>query len=107
MAVVAVPVKLPENVVAVMIPADIVMSVSTLSSVKVETPEEALMFDVIKSGNLASSIVPVVILAPSAKLVAVVAVPVTSPVRAPLKVRAVTIPEALIFSTTDKSFSVN
>ena len=42
-----------------MIPADIVMSVSTLSSLKVETPEEALMFDVIKSGNLASSIVPV------------------------------------------------
>ena len=63
-----------------MIPADIVMSVSTLSSVKVETPEEALMFDVIKSGNLASSIVPSVILAPLAKLVAVVAVPVTSPV---------------------------
>ena len=65
------------------------------------------MFDVIKSGNLSSLIVPDDIFAPLVKLVAVVAVPVTSPVRAPLKVVAVTIPEALIFSTTDKSFSVN
>ena len=42
----------------------------------VEIPESTLILDVIKSGNLASLIVPVVIFAPFARLVAVVAVPV-------------------------------
>ena len=90
--------KEPENVVAVMMPADIVIAVPTLSSVKVETPEEALIFDVIKSGNLASLIVPVVIFAPSDKLVAVVAIPVTFPVRFPMNVVAVTIPADIVIA---------
>ena len=42
----------------------------------VDTPDTTLIFDVIKSGNLSSLIVPVRILAPSFKLVALVAVPV-------------------------------
>ena len=54
------------------------------------------MFDVIKSGNLASLIVPSVILAPLSKLVAVVAVPV----KPPSKVVAVTIPVTLASPTT-------
>ena len=45
---------------------------------KVEIPEDTLILDVIKSGNLSSLIVPVVMLAPSARFVAVVAVPVIS-----------------------------
>ena len=92
--------KEPENVVAVMMPADIVIAVPTLSSVKVETPEEALIFDVIKSGNLASLIVPVVIFAPSERFVAVVAIPITFPVTLPvifpIKVVADIIPVTLV-----------
>jgi hypothetical protein len=41
-----------------------------------DIPDAILIFDVMRSGNLSSLIVPVVILAPSARLVAVVAVPV-------------------------------
>ena len=56
-------------------------------------------FFVIVEGSLSLLIVPVVILAPSARLVAVVAVPVTLPVtlpvRSPVKLVAVTTPERL------------
>ena len=109
-----VPVRLdvsnePENVVAVIMPADIVIAVPTLSSVKVETPEEALIFDVIILGNLSSLIVPVVIFAPSERFVAIVAVPVTSPVtlpvRFPIKVDAVIIPVTFTSPKTSNSLS--
>ena len=62
-AVVAVPVKVPDT-------ANVVTSIS----LKEEDPSTALMLEVIVSGNLASLIVPAVILAPLARLVAVVAV---------------------------------
>jgi len=60
-----------------------------------DIPDAMLILDVIKSGNLSSLIVPVVILAPSARLVAVVAVPVTLPVMSPTKLVAVTTPATL------------
>ena len=63
-----------------------------MTVVKVETPEE-LMSDVITLGSYASPIVPVVIFAASDRLFAVVAVPVTSPVRLPTKVFEVVTPE--------------
>ena len=62
-AVVAVPVNVPV----------------TVKSSNVDVPDGAVIFEVITAGNLASLIVPVVILAASAKLVAVVAVPVKVP----------------------------
>ena len=86
------PVTDPENVVAVMIPLDIVIAVPTLSVVKVDTPDE-LISDVITLGSLASLIVPVVILAALDRLVAVVAVPV----KLPTKVVAVITPLTRIF----------
>jgi len=47
------------------------------------TPLLISILDVIKSGNLSSLMVPVVIFAPSAKLVAVVAVPLKDAVIVP------------------------
>ena len=71
-AVVAVPVTSPTNVVAVKIPETALMPVElivtadpTTRASTVEIPLDILIFDVIKSGSLASLIVPVVILAPS------------------------------------------
>ena len=49
----------PENVVAVMMPADIVIAVPTLSSVKVETPEEASTLPVKSPSNVVAVIIPV------------------------------------------------
>ena len=66
--------------------------VPTLSVVKVDIPEESIS-DVITLGNLASLIVPAVILAALERFVAVVAVPVTLPTN----VVAVMIPETIIF----------
>ena len=84
------PVIGPENDVAVMMPLAPVISIAepSLRVLKVDIPVE-LILEVIRSGNLASLMVPVVILAPSERLVAVVAVPVNPPTN----VDAVTIPD--------------
>ena len=66
-AVVAVPVRVSDTV-----------KVVTDISLKDDDPEFTLILDVIKSGNLSSLIVPVIIFAPFSRLVAVVAVPVKS-----------------------------
>jgi hypothetical protein len=57
-----------------------------------DIPDAILIFDVMRSGNLSSLIVPVVILAPSARFVAVVAVPVRFAVIVP----ALKLPELLV-----------
>ena len=54
-----------------------------------DIPLAILTLEVIKSGNLSSLIVPVVILAPFAKFVAVVAVPVKLPVTLPESVAVI------------------
>ena len=64
-AVVAVPVTSPTKVVAVTIPADIVIAVPTLSSVKVETPEEALTLPVTSPEKVVAVITPVTFTLPN------------------------------------------
>ena len=54
-----------------------------------DIPLTILTLEVIKSGNLSSLIVPVVMLAPFAKFVAVVAVPVRLPVTLPVSVAVI------------------
>ena len=65
------------------VPVNVPLTVRLLTT---DVPDDELILDVIKSGNLASSIVPVVIFAPFARLVAVVAV-VAVPVNVPVTVK--------------------